>query len=186
MNEENQNHPIINHISDDSELKIIFPINPNPKPKALIMHCSDARFKRAFRNFIEGDKDKGCMGYKEDDYISLIIPGGVSSMSDAMLLPKQFKVAKEQIEFLTTHFPTVNTIVLINHEDCAAYKALTQKLGSLFLKHISKLADRQHLDLLSVAKTLLGMENFKAHIKLYMAKFANPEHTKVTFEEIKI
>ncbi len=107
-------------------------------------------------------------------------------MSDAMLLPKQFKVAKEQIQFLVEHFPSVDALVLINHEDCAAYKALTQKLGSMFIKNIGKLVEKQHIDLVNVAKTMLGMDEFKAHIKLYMAKFANPEHTKVTFEEIII
>lgn len=167
-------------------VQVIFPVVVNPKPKALIVHCADVRFRKAFRNFIEGDGAKGCLGFKEDEYVNLVIPGGVSCFTDVITLSKQFKVAKDQIEFLLKHFPTIGTVILINHEDCAAYKFLQEKIGSMFLRRFVSLLDRQKVDLISTAKTVLEMDFVKANIRLFMAKFANPEHTQVVFNEITV
>lgn len=165
-------------------IQVVFPVVVNPKPKALVVHCADVRFRRAFRNFIEGDATKGCLGLGEDEYVNLVIPGGVSSLTDVITLPKQFKVAKDQIEFLLDHFPTIGTVVMINHEDCAAYKFLKEKIGGAFLRRFTSLLDRQQVDLVSAAKTVLELDFVKADVRLYMAKFANPEHTQVTFNQV--
>ncbi|MEK7497142.1 MAG: hypothetical protein AAB657_04570 [Patescibacteria group bacterium] len=167
-------------------IQVIFPVVLNPKPKALVVHCADVRFRKAFRNFIEGDSATGCLGFKEDEYVNLVIPGGVSSFTDVITLPKQFKVAKDQIGFLLNHFPTIDTVILINHEDCAAYKFLQEKIGSMFLRRFVSLLDRQKVDLVSAAKTVLEMDFVKANVRLFMAKFANPEHTQVAFNEITV
>ncbi len=167
-------------------VQLVFPVVANPKPKALVVHCADVRFRKAFRNFLEGAVPTGCLGLKEEDYVSLVIPGGVSSLSEALTLPKQFKVAREQIDFLLGHFPSIDQVVLINHEDCAAYKLLTERVGAAYLRRFTSMLERQHVDLVNVAKVVMGLEQFKATIKVYMAKFANLEHTQVTFEEVKL
>ncbi len=171
--------------SEDT-VRIVFPVVTNPTPKALAVHCADVRFRKAFRNFIEGDASKGCLGFGEEDYVNLVIPGGVSSFSEAMLLPKQFKVIKEQIEFLLDHFKSIDTVILINHEDCAAYKVLKEKIGNAFLRRVGSFLERQRIDLSEAAKAVMGINTFKARIRLFMAKFANEEHTQVTFEEINL
>jgi hypothetical protein len=168
-------------------VRLVFPVIVDPKPKALVVHCSDVRFRRAFRNFIEGDVAKGCLGLKEEDYVSLVIPGGVSSFSAALELPKQFKVAKDQVELLINHFSTIDRVVLFNHEDCAAYKALHEQLGGAFLRNLGSLVSRQQWDLKTMAKAFFSFDIPKrVNVAIYMAKFANAEHTQVTMEEIKI
>ncbi len=168
------------------KVQVIFPVVQNPKPKALVVHCADVRFRRAFRNFIEGDTETGCLGFKEEEYVSLVIPGGVSSLSEVLTLPKQFKVAKEQIESITDHFPTITHVVLINHEDCAPYETLRSKIGAAFLRRVSSLLERQQIDLVQAAKTIMGFGTIQASVEVYMAKFANQDHTQVTFETIQL
>ena len=167
-------------------VRLVFPVIVNPQPKALVVHCSDVRFRRAFRGFIEGDAAKGCLGLKEDEYVSLVIPGGVSSFSAALELPKQFKVAKEQVELLVNHFSTIDRVVFFNHEDCAAYNALHKQLGGMFLRNLGSLFNRQQWDLQMMAKGFFSFDiSKKLTVTIYMAKFANPEHTQVTMEEVK-
>jgi len=169
----------------NGKVRVTFPVITNPQPKALVIHCADVRFKQAFRNFIETSAEN-CLGLQEEQYVSLVIPGGVSSLAEAMILPKQFKVAREQVEYLLDHFRTIDQVIMINHEDCGAYQSLVERIGGGFLKKFSSLLDQQKIDLQSVAKTVLGFDAFKASVKLYMAKFANAEHTQVDFEEISL
>lgn len=169
----------------DKAIQVVFPVTANPAPKALVIHCADVRFRKAFRNFIEGKTEAGCLGLREEDYVNLIIPGGIASLADILALPKQFKVTKEQIEFLLEHFPSITTVVLINHEDCAAYKLVKDHVGSSFLRNFATMLDRQKVDLIAVAKQALKLSNASI-FKLYMAKFADPAHTKVRFDEVTL
>ncbi len=169
----------------DKAIQIVFPVTVNPVPKVLVIHCADVRFRRAFRSFIEGKAETGCLGLREEDYVNLIIPGGIASLTDILALPKQFKVTKEQIEFLLEHFPSITTVVLINHEDCAAYKMIKDHVGRSFLRNVSSMLERQKFDLVAVAKQALKLGNAST-FKLYMASFTNPAHTKVRFEEVTL
>jgi hypothetical protein len=64
---------------------------------------------------------------------------------------------------------------------------LKEKIGaSAFLHSLKTIAERQQVDLRKVVKALLNLSAIKARFKLYYAKFANPEHTQVVFEEVKL
>lgn len=167
-------------------IQVVFPVTTDAKPRALVVHCVDPRFQKAFRNFIEGDEAKGCLGLQQEEYVALVIPGGTSSMSDAMALPKQFKVLKDQFDFILGHFPSIGQVILINHEDCGAYKFLSERIGGAFLRKFGSILERQKFDLAAVAKEIMGLDSFKAKIRVYMAKFANAEHTQVSFQEITL
>lgn len=154
-------------------------------PEALIIQCGDPRFQEAFKLFVEGDKAQGMLGFKPGSYVPLVIPGGISHLTEIYAFPKNFKVTKEQIEFFLDHFQTIKLIVLINHEDCAGYQELQKKIGaSIFLRVVKNITERQKIDLLKVAHFLANLYKIKAHFKMYYAKFANPEHTKISFEEV--
>lgn len=165
--------------------KATFSIVENAAPKALVIHCADVRFRKAFRDFLEGDAEN-CLGFTEEQYVSLVIPGGVSSLSEAMALPKQFKATREQIKFLLNRFKTIDQVIVINHEDCSAYKVLWERIGASFLQRFASLLERQKIDLTEVAKTIVGLSEVRATIKLYMAKFANGSNTEVIFEEVEL
>ena len=64
-------------------------------PKALIIHCGDPKFQKAFREF---KRDK--LGLEEGQYIPLIVPGSIASLCVGTFLPKNLKIMREQIELL--------------------------------------------------------------------------------------
>lgn len=77
-------------------------------PDAVVIHCSDARFQEAFRNYIAD------LGIKYP--APIIIPGGVHDL----ISPARIKAArslKEQIEFMVKH-GGVNRVIIIGHENC--------------------------------------------------------------------
>ncbi|MFA4936726.1 MAG: hypothetical protein WC575_00315 [Patescibacteria group bacterium] len=162
-----------------------FPVDLDSNPEAIIIHCDDPRFQNAFRNFIEGQQEKGCLELAQGKYVPIIIPGGISSLSEMDALPKHFKVTKEQIEFILDHFHSVKVVILINHEDCQAYESLREKIGTnTFLRSLRDMAERQKVDLSKVSKFLVKHFFTGTNFKLYFAKFANEQHTQVTFEEV--
>lgn len=53
-------------------------------PRAIVVHCSDPRFQVAFRSFIQED-----LKYKEGEYITIVVPGGISALSEPEAFPKK-------------------------------------------------------------------------------------------------
>jgi hypothetical protein len=150
------------------------------EPVAIVVHCSDPRFQKAFGEYIRNE-----LGLKEGEYIPLVISGGVASLSEPLKLPKEFKFMKERIEMFLERFDSIKRIVLINHEDCRHYDALKDVIGGLFLRHAPAMVERQQRDLLGVAKTLLGLFRPNLKLELYYARFLDGDHRQIVFEEIK-
>lgn len=75
---------------------------------------------------------------------------------------------------------------MINHEDCRHYEALKSLIGNLFLNRVRDLAERQKVDLRSVARTLLGLLGSSIQVELYYARFAEAGKKSVVFEKIAI
>ena len=150
------------------------------EPVAIVVHCSDPRFQKAFGEFI-----KGQLGLKDGEYIPLVISGGVASLSEPLKLPKEFKFMKERIEYFLERFDSITRIVLINHEDCKHYDVLKDIIGGLFLRHAPTMVERQQRDLLGVAKTLLGLFRPNLKLDLYFARFLDADHKQIVFEAIK-
>ena len=150
------------------------------KPIAIVVHCSDPRFQKAFGEFIKGE-----LGLKDGEYIPFVISGGVAAMSEPLKLPKEFKFMKDRIELFLGLFDSIKRIVPINHEDCRHYDALKDLLGGLFHRHAPTMEERQQRDLLGVARTLLGLFRPNLNLELYYAKFLDPGHKQIVFERIQ-
>jgi hypothetical protein len=111
------------------------------KPQAVVIHCGDPRFQRAFRNFIEEE-----LGIRS--YVPIIILGGVHAFGFKELRPKQYKVLFEQIKYLIKE-KDIKRVVIINHEDCEWYG----RFSSWIMKRVP-LPTKQVEDLRSAAEGL--------------------------------
>ena len=148
-------------------------------PRAIVIHCSDPRFQKAFAEFIRSE-----LQLQEGEYIPLIVSGGVASLSEPLKLPKEFKFMKERIELFLERFDSINRIVLINHEDCRHYEVMRSALGKVFLQHVPHMTERQVRDLKVVAKMLLGYLSGGRQVELFYARLT-PDHA-VRFEKIEL
>ncbi len=168
-----------------TQVRGTYPAVIEPQPKTLVVHCADARLRRAFRLFIEGEVASGGLGLRESDYVNLIIPGGAATLMDTHASPEAYAFSMQQIEFLLEHFPSITTVIVVNHEDCAAYKHICQVVGPAFLDGFSTLIERQRSDLISVALQVLQLGHAKA-FQLFLARFTSAERTHVEFTEVSL
>lgn len=84
-------------------------------PEALVVHCADPRFQDAFRGFATDQ-----LGLK--NYAPLAIGGSIHAVGSQTQLPKNYDVLWDQISFFINH-ASIDRVVIINHADCAWYKA---------------------------------------------------------------
>jgi len=155
----------------------VFSVLPMAAPQVLIIFCGDPRIQTPVNEFIHQS-----LGLQDGMYIPLTIPGGIASLTEASALPKEFKYVKEAVEFYVARFPSIERIVLINHEDCAKYQALQAKIGPFF-RRAENMAHRQADDLAIIEKVLRAFLPRPMSFERYYAKFANPEHTQMVFEK---
>ncbi len=148
-------------------------------PRAIVIHCGDPRFQKAFGDFIRTE-----LQLQDGEFVPLVVSGAVASLSEPLKLPKEFKFMKERLEFLFDRFDTIQRVVLINHEDCQHYEAMRTTLGKVFLQHFPQMSERQVRDLKVVAKMLLGYASGGRQIELYYARIT-PDHS-VRFEKIPL
>lgn len=151
-------------------------------PKALVIHCIDPRFQKAFDEFIHEQ-----LGLDEGEYIPLLVPGGVASVGKGIseFLPKNHKVLREQIQLaLEVYQAQEPHVILINHEDCRAYSNLMKKLPSFAIRGITMLT--RQVDDLKVASILIEQITEKmggrCKFELYMARIGNTG--EIVFERI--
>lgn len=147
-------------------------------PKTLVIWCGDPRIQEAVNLFLQQE-----LQLKYGEYVPVTVLGGVASLSEPLSIPKEFKYMKETVEFCLEHFASLQKIVLINHEDCAKYKAVREKLGSLFLRGFGSVTDRQLHDLAVVAKALAELSPHPIEFEGYYGKYANLGHTQLFFEK---
>lgn len=155
-----------------------YPASPHPEPEAIVVFCGDPRFQGAINSFIAEE-----LHLKPGEYLPFSVPGGIASLSEPFARPKDFKVLREGLEFYLTRLRTIRKVILINHEDCKKYQDLCQTLGPMF-SVMGSISERQRADLLKVTQVVSKIIGENLEIKRYYAKFANPEHTQVTFEAI--
>lgn len=83
------------------------------RPTTVVVHCLDPRFQGAFKAFIQED-----LSLKDGEYIPIVIAGGASVLARSEEFEEDFFFVGDQLEFLFSHFPLIERVVLINHEDC--------------------------------------------------------------------
>ncbi len=123
----------------------VYQLNTIP-PEAVVVYCSDTRFKEATEKFFKEDLNL-------QNPFSIVVPASIGHLSAQSLLPKNFKFLKEQIEFAASNCKEeLKKVVLVNHEDCHGYQMLESKLKHFFEKF--SMHEKQKLDLKIVAKLI--------------------------------
>ncbi len=169
-------HPGGEHVS----AHLTYAVLQDPKPGAIVIHCSDPRFQGAFEQFLAHE-----LHLEQGTYIPIIVGGGGGVLAHPEQLPKEFKFLKDRLEHYRSVFPTVRRIILINHEGCRYYEALKIRTVSLLGSRLNLPPDHGREDLGLVARVF---QHLLAHlgysVELYYARFADPEHTRIVFEKV--
>jgi hypothetical protein len=152
----------------------------DPKPEAVVIHCSDPRFQAAFEQFIATE-----LGLAKGNYIPIVVGGGASVLGHPEQLPKEFKFLKERLELYRSVFPTVRRVVLINHENCHYYDSLKVRALSHLGPHLKAAVEQAHEDLSLVSRVFQHLLSHLGYtMELYYARFADAEHSRVVFEKL--
>ncbi len=169
-------HPDAEHVS----AHLTYAVVQDPKPGAIVIHCSDPRFQEAFQQFLGHE-----LHLSQGDYIPIVVGGGGGVLAHPEQLPKEFKFLKDRLEHYRSVFPTVRRIVLINHEGCRYYESLKIKTVAYLGSRLTLSPDHAREDLGLVARVF---QHLLAHlgysVELYYARFADPEHTRIVFEKV--
>ena len=115
----------------------------------------------------------------------MIVGGGVGVLAHPERLPKEFKFMKERLELYSQYFHSVRRIILINHEDCKYYNSLKERvLGFAGAQSVAGDHAREDIPVIAeVFRRLLA--HLKLPVELHYASFADPEHTKIVFDQVK-
>jgi hypothetical protein len=158
----------------------LYPIVADPRPAAVVIHCSDPRFQSAFEDFLEHE-----LGLAKGEYIPIIVGGGAGVLGHPEILPKEFKFLKERLDHYYKIFPTAKRIILINHEGCRYYDAL--KSRTLPFMGVRKCLSPEHAreDLSLVARAFqLFLSHLGYLVEFYYAKFSDPGRTHILIEKV--
>ncbi len=101
------------HKEEPKELEVVeIKSKYDSESKVLLVSCVDPRFSDDFRKFTRD---------KFGNFVHLSIPGGIGALVLPDLMPKPFKVLKQQIKFIVNGMD-IEKIILISHDDCKWYK----------------------------------------------------------------
>lgn len=143
-------------------------------PTTLIVHCSDPRFQPAFNCFSNRE-----LNTTQDQAVPIIIAGGPASLANP-IMAKEKQFLSGQIVFLLKHFPSINMLALINHEDCGFYKQIPNPEERI---------NREKEDMPTVARAITGRiasEEIKGvEVAAFYAGFADTDRNKIVFEKIQ-
>jgi carbonic anhydrase len=142
----------------------------NPKPTAIILRCSDPRFRIAFRDFAANDLELAQGGF-----VPINIAGGPAILAHRNDRQEEFSFIVKQIYFFLNHFPSIRSVVLIGHEDCGFYATIEN--------HPDR-EEKERKDLPRAAKALDALIGNKVEIKTFYAKFADESQNEIIFETV--
>lgn len=91
-----------------------------PEPEAIIISCSDPRFRRAFRDFTAEE-----LGFTQGKFIPINVAGGPAMLAHKRVKYNDFRYLIDQIQFFLNHFVSIKIVILIGHQDCRFYKTIT-------------------------------------------------------------
>lgn len=160
--------------------KMTYETLPDPKPEAIVIHCSDPRFQRAFEEFLSLE-----LKLEKGGYIPIVVGGGGGVLAHPEQLPKEFKFLKDRLEHYRRVFPTARRIVLINHEGCRYYDSVKTRVLGFIGSRLHPSPDHARDDLALATRVF---QHFLSHLgynlELYYARFSDAERTKIVFEEV--
>lgn len=141
----------------------------DPKPKVIIIRCSDPRFKPAFRDFT-GEH----LRLLEDEFLRINIAGGPAALAHPRAKKYDHDFILGQIKFFMGHFPSIKEVIIIGHQDCGYYKTIDEHPDT---------DDKEKKDLPRAVATL-SRELPEASVKAFYASFVNEDKTEIVFEKI--
>jgi hypothetical protein len=145
----------------------VYPVNME-KARAVVIRCSDRRFRVAHERFI-----KRYLKLEGKDFWPFKPLGGAAALARPTQMAARFAVVMEDIELAVSRSP-IEEIILINHEDCRRYDPFRN--GVLH-------PERQ--DLFAAAK-LLARKFRSLKISAYFARFTEESDPQIVFEEVII
>jgi hypothetical protein len=152
----------------------------DPRPEAVVIHCSDPRFQTAFEQFIAEE-----LHLAKGAYIPIVVGGGAGVLGHPEQLPKEFKFLKERLELYRHVFPSARHIVLINHEHCHYYDSLKGRVLNFLGSRLKPSLEHGREDLPLVARVCQHLlAHLGCQVELYYARFADPEQTRIVFEKV--
>ena len=120
----------------------VYEAMPHAHPEAVVVYCGDPRFQTVFEAFTEKE-----LGLPKGQFIPLVVGGGAGVLANPERLPKEFKFMKDRFELIHRYFPSVQRVVLINHEDCIYYRMLAEKIPGFLTDRASALRNRPGEDM---------------------------------------
>lgn len=104
-------------------MKKTYPTATNIKLRALVIRCLDRRFRIAHRLLIEEE-----LRLAPENIVPIKRAGGSGPLKRQKKGWKRVpKDVREQVELFNAHHPEIETIILINHEDCRRFDRLRKK-----------------------------------------------------------
>lgn len=153
-------------------MKKKFPAINNPKPEVIVIHCSDPRFRIAFRRFIS--RRLKLVGGK---FVPINIAGGPAALANRETKLGEWHFLVGQIMFFLSHFETVKKIVVIGHEDCGYYKTVYTAGDDREKRDLPKAASSLRIELARKPATC------DVEVACYFASFADENRTQIVIEE---
>ncbi len=167
-------------MSEPIETPNVYEAMPEAAPQAVVVYCSAPRFQVAFDQFIEKE-----LHLAKGQFIPLVIAGGAGVLAHPERLPKEFKFMRERFELFRRNYPSVRRVVLINHEDCAYYRMLAEKIPAFLGHHGDGPDHRAREDMGPIAAIFSRLlSHLGVQTEFYYAHFADPGHTQVTFDRV--
>jgi hypothetical protein len=109
-----------NLVNGDPKMRKTYPVATNIELKAIVDRCLDRRFRVAHRRFIEEE-----LGLAPENIVPIKRAGGAGPLGRKKRGWKRIpKDLRKQVELFVEHYPEIELIVLINHEDCRRFDKL--------------------------------------------------------------
>jgi len=160
----------------------VYEAMPDVAPQAIVVYCSTPRFQMAFDQFIEKE-----LGLAKGQFIPVVVAGGAGVLAHPERLPKEFKFMRDRFELLRRNYTSVKRVVLINHEDCAYYKMLTEKIPGFLRPHVDDPNHRSREDMELIGAVFHRLlAHLGLQVELYYAHFVDGDPTKVIFDRITL
>lgn len=144
------------------------------KPTTLIIYCSDPRFQFAFNCFLVNDLD---LVYGQ--FVPIIVAGGPAALANPAMA-KEMQYINEQIVFFLKHFPSIKSVVLINHEDCGFYAEIPNPIG----KKENRERDDTFIAAEAAAEHISSEGIYGVKVSAFYAKFVNADKSEIVFEKM--
>jgi hypothetical protein len=123
-----------------------FALAPGPA-KALVISCSDNLFLWPVTQFLER---KFGLTMERGNYFPIYAPGGPLALAEPTLMQDAFDTKWSEVTLAFEKKPTIDTVIVINHDGCQGYAGLYEKHSARFLPAGETMQSRQRRDAVSI------------------------------------